>query len=812
MGSVRLHVRSALRILRHNPALSLLVIVTLGFGIGLNTALYSALDAVILRPPHYEDPERLVRIERVGADPTSIMPWTAETFEILADWSAPIMATAAYGTQKIALTGAGEPQQIEAEAVSPNYLDVLGVRPWVGAGFSGAAAHEVMLSQRLSGRIFGDTRDVLGRTLMVNGNPVSVVGVLPARFHGESGSADMLFPLGATPALTGRGDALAPFAMWLKLVGRVAPAVTTEGATARLAQLDAIRAANDEYPLAPPDGRLVAVSLADARLDPRIRSALFLASAAALVVLLIACMNVSSLLLARALQRNREIAIRKALGGSRTQLTAQLAAESIVLSLLGGVLAIVIALWTTDLLAALRPISTSPLWTQYSTTLDFASIRFDGVVLAVNFMIALAAGVLITLLPAVRADRTPLFDALRTADTGGQRGRQLRVRNAIVVAQIALAMTLLVSGGLLVRSLMLLHDTDVGFNPATVATMRFELPRSTYTTDAARHFYDELLQRTKNTPGVATAAIASSVPLTGITDGDLTLTCPATETTGTEQLDLNIVSPEFFNTLRVPLQSGRYLRADDAEGASIGIVINGAAAAHYWPNSNPIGQRACMRFPLSADLHVVGVVDDVQYGEVDAEIRPAVYIPSGAYSVRFAYLTFRTTAPPRDVMERVRQHVRELDPNLPVVESYTMQQRVTHATSRTRFGAAIISIFGIMAGLLATMGVYGVIAQTVTERRREIGIRIALGSARRDVLGSFLRRGLRLALLGLVAGAPLSLLAARALETQLYGIRALDPTTLFAVAALFTAVTLAAVALPAVRATRVDPLTSLREE
>ena len=556
------------------------------------------------------------------------------------------------------------------------------------------------------------------------------------------------------------------------------------------------------------------VALKEAKLDPAIRESFLILFVAVGLVLLIACVNIANLLLAKSVSRRKEIAIRLALGATRGRLVRQLLTESIFLAVFGGIIGLLIALWGIEFLTAFKPAADAQN-TSYIQMLDFSKATIDSQVLAFTLLLSIVTGMLFGLLPAIQASRPDVNDALKEG-VGAQSKKHPRLgyfspRNVLVVTEIALALVLLIGSGLMIKSFARLQAIRTGFDPSNVMTMRVELPK--YKQEAAVAFDEQLLARVASLPGVEAATVASSTPLSnnsartimkikGRDEGEM-------NTTG-----IHSIGPDYFKTLRIPLIRGRAFTETDREGAQRVAIINETAARKFWPDEDPIGKQLWVGVGWEENEfgEVVGVVSDVKYGKIEEMFEPQIYLPYLQPTEPASFVLVRTTNEPEQIVPALRQEIIALDKNAPIYDVMTMQQRSSEATSRTRFSALVLGIFATLALILSAVGIYGVMSYAVSGRTREIGIRMALGANRRNVLSLVMRDAIGLTIIGLVLGLAGAFAATRVLASQLYGVEATDATTFAVVALLLAAVALAASYIPARRATKVDPMIALRYE
>jgi putative ABC transport system permease protein len=804
-------VRYAVRTLSRQPGFAAVAVVTLALGIGANTAIFSVIDAALLRSLPYREPGRLVHLweskrsrdfEQREASYPDFLDWRAQGGEVFE-------GLAGYTPRPFTLADAGEATRARGAAVTANFFDLLGVNAAAGRTFVGGedgleAKRVAVISHGLWRRRFGGEPGAVGREVTLDGQAYTVVGVLPADFNfALLGDAEVWTPLAPTPDVAARR-----YMHWLKVVGRLKQDVTLEAAQAHLATV-ASRVERDD-PGAHAGVGLRAVPLQEEFVGP-VRPVLFVLLGAVGFVLLIACTNVANLLLARSAARQKEVAIRAALGASRWRVVRQLLTESVLLSLAGGAAGLVLALWGVDLLVALIPAA------QLSRMPYLQSLSLNRDVLLFACGLSLLTGVLFGLTPALSASRAELQGALKeggrsTVSRGGR-----RLRDVLVVAEVALALVLLVGAGLLMKSLVTMLRVDPGFDPRGLLTMRVALPPSRYGDDGkAARFYEEALRRVAAVPGVRGAALTSNLPLSG--DGGtgtpqvVGRQTPAAELT---EAHLRTVSANYFEVMGVPVVKGRAFDArDDAEAPPV-LLVNKTFAERVFPGEDPVGRRATFKFTSDTQFEIVGVVGDEKVLSLDARTTPVVYFHTRQGPDSSAALVVRTDAPdPLALAPAVRSELRALDPEVPVFAVQTLEQMVagSRAAFVRRYPAYLTGVFACVALLLALVGIYGVVSYSVAQRTHEIAVRVALGARTRDVLRLVLGHGLLLALGGIAVGAAGALALTRLISGLLFGVSAADPAVYGLVALLLAAVALVACLVPARRATKVDPMVALRYE
>ncbi len=817
METILQDLRYAARSLRRQPGLTAIAVFTLAVGIGANTAIYSVVDATLLRRLPFREPGRLMRVSL--ASPAALQPsmrddmiWSYPKYEFFRARQQSFEESAVYRAFSFNLTGTDEPEQLRGEQVGAAYFPVLGVEPQVGRTFrpeeDAAPGCDLVavLSHGLWERRFGADPGIAGKTIGLDRRAYTIVGVAPAGFQGLTGPTDVWIPAHAaagTDITEGQSHS------W-ECVARLRAGIDPGRARSEVEALGP-RISEAFPPRSGPAWGAKARTLAEARIDPAIRQSVLVLYAAVTFVLMIACVNVANLLLARGTSRQREIAVRQAVGANRLRLVRQLLTESVLLSSLGAAASLLLAGWGVHTLSAINPVAGSPFGRRVSglTVIGLRSIRLDSSALLFTIGIALLTGILFGLAPALQASRGDVWGALKSA-----RGRDgFGGRNGLVVIEVALATVLLIGAGLMIKSFGRLLATRSGVDPENVLTVRVSMPGTMSDAAAAVSFYSQLEARAAALPGVAAAGSSNCYALAGGCNGTI-ITFPGRPPVprGSEPpTGVHFVSPGYFRTMKIPLLRGRWFTGADGRDTPKVIVISQLAAQRFWPGEDPIGKRAAIGQGGFADgAEVIGIVGDVRYGQLDESPKPDVYI-SHLQSPRFSMMLFvRTAGNPALLSGAIQREVRALHRDLPAYDIKTMAERVHDSTARARFSATLLAVFAAIALILAAVGIYGVMSCLVTQRTHEIGIRIALGAASRDVLALVVGRGALLAAAGVALGVGAALAATKMLTALLYEVKSHDLETYATIAAVLVAVALLASYIPARRASAVDPSLALR--
>jgi predicted permease len=797
--------RYAARVLGRGRGFVAVSVLTLALGVGANTAIFSVVRGVLLRALPYANPERLVALHSViRGSPSAVSPAD------FVDWrvqSRSFSGVAAFFLSTTNLTGNGEPERLTQARVSANYFDLLGVRPARGRGFRPGedefgAPRVAILSDGLWRRRFGADPDIVGRTITLDDYPTTVVGVA---------APEVRLPAGVDLWLTTRFDAhdlaaSARGARWISVIGRLAPDATLSGASAEMA---AIAARLSRLDPRHNDGVTTQVLPLREDLVGDVRQPLLILFGAVGLVMLIACVNVASLSLGRTAARASELAVRAALGAGRGRIARQILTESLVLALGGGAAGVVFALLATrTIMAPAR--GDLPL---------VDAVRVDGFVLTFALVLTLVSGLLFGVAPAIQASHRAISDRLRSGARGTSLGSaSRRLREILVVTEVALAIALLAGAGLLLRSFMRLTSVDPGFRADHVGTFSLSLSPLRYPdADRQHQFATELLSRLTRLPDVAAAGISFSLPLTNSAFGFTFAVAGRPEASGPDEprAQARVATPDYFRAMGIPLLRGRGFTPGDTRATPPVMLISQEAARRYWPNEDPIGQRISTGWGQGNHRFggtIVGVVGDVRQFSLASAPVAEIYAPFAQWPLDEMSVVIRTTGSPPAVLATARDVVRDLDRALPVYDVHPMEDLVRASVAQRRFYATLLGAFATLALLLAAIGIYGVIAYSVQQRRRELGIRIALGATPPLVIGLVLREGVMLTLVGSLLGLFGASALTRLLRGQLFGVAATDPITFVAVPAILIGVALFACVVPARRALAVDPATAIRAE
>jgi len=797
----------AIRTLLKRPGFTAAAIMTLALGIGGSTAIFTVVDAALLRGLPYASPDHLYHLWE--SRPQQEFAQREFSYPDYQDYqqNQVLEGLAAYSGGGGIMTGRGEPERVFAPSASANFFSVLGVEPVIGRTFQPGedkpgAPRVVVLTYGMWQRRFGGDKGIIGESLTINGDPYTVIGVLPASFQFALRAADLWRPYQPT-----QNQLTARFMHGTNLIGRLKPGVSAGQAQSELSVI-ASRIEREHYDSHAGTG-LKFIPLQE-QVVGQVKPILLVLLAAVGFVLLIACANVASLLLTRSLARQKEVAIRAALGASRWRVIRQLLTESLLLSLVGGAAGLLIAYWGVSGLVAVLPDN------QLNSLPFLKTLHIDSSILGFSLGLSLLTGMIFGLAPALQSSRPDLNEVLKEGGRNTTGGAGHRLRSALVVTEIALAVVLLVGAGLMMKSLLRLLDANVGFNPQNLLTMTVVLPAGKYS-DASRQidFFDQLKEHVQSLPGVIGAGMVNILPLQGgnttrfNVEGD-PIPPPGQET----EANFRIVNESYFQTLGVPLVAGRMFDDRDKPDAPAVVIMGKSSADRIFAGRNPIGRRLVYSSGQTPPVLIVGVVGDVKIGGLDEALRPVLYYPFRQAAGAGTNLVVRTNGDPTALAATIRNEIRTLEPEVAIFNVNGMEQLIANspAAFMRRFPALLIGIFAGVALLLASVGIYGVVSYSVSQQTHYIGVRMALGAQASDILKMVLKQGLILALAGMAFGVVAALALMRLLRSLLFEVKTTDAGTFALVLGTLFVVALFACYIPARRATKVDPLVALRYE
>ena len=800
--------RHGARLLLRSPGFTLVAVAALAIGIGATTAIFSVIHTLLIEPLPYKDADRLAIVwehnlprdrKNNVVSPGNFIHWREmqRSFLDMAGISGSVGLSF-----KVTITGAGEPEEVPMQLVTASFFPMLGVNPVQGRPFTAEEdkpnSRVAVMSDRLWKRKFSGDTGLLNRTVTIGGHAYTVVGIMPPGFSYLDKTVDVWLPMGFN------AQARTPRGRWMNVAARLKPGVTFEQAQQDMTRVHA--ALTQMFPDFNTGWTARVVPLRE-ELTGKVRPALLILAAAVGFVLLIACANVANLLLSRATSRQRELAVRAALGAGRGRIVRQLLAESLVLAAAGGVGGLLLAWWALNLL---RAVVAEKLPIQ-----RLEAVGVDGWMLAFTLGASILSGVLFGIVPALTASGPALNDALRDGGRSGSTARGNRVRAAFVVTEIALALMLLVGAGLLIRSFMHVLNTNPGFESERTITMDVAVPGSRYPEATNRiEFFTRLLDRASALPGVHAAGAISFLPLAGMgaaTAYEVVGQPPPPK--GEDHVcDVRVATNGYFEALRIPLLRGRWFNENDANDVKNRVIINEAMARRHWPGEDPIGKRIKVYWNDTREDEIIGVVGDVRQTTLEEAPRATNYWPYARFPYNGMTLTIRTAGDPTSIVRSVVAIVRDQDPQLAVADIRTMEQVVSDSIAERRLTMTMLTVFAAAALILAAVGIYGLIAYSVTQRTQEIGIRMALGAQRAHVMRMVVGHALLLSAIGIALGAVGAAVLTRLMDRLLFDVRPSDPLTFVAVAGLLAIVAAAASYIPGRRAARVDPIVALRAE
>lgn len=806
-------IRYGLRSMRRAPGFTLVAVVTLGLGVGANTAIFSLVNAILLRQLPFKNPEQLVAVDSKRTDPGK-HPFTIPDFIDYRDQNQTLDEIAAFANWSASLTGSVEAERVQGMRISANAFQLLGVEALVGRALvpeddTPGRQNVVVLSHGLWQRRFGADPRIVGQTLLLNGNSYTIVGVLSSQFIFPIQEAELAVPLApdADPWRQSRTST-----NFLRAIARLKPGITHTQAEAELTSIAGRM--RQQYPVANVNKLGVTLTPLSDVVVGNYRPALWMLLGAVGFVLLIASINLASLTLARASTRHREMAIRTAHGATRWRLCRQMTTESLLLALSGGLCGLLLAWWGIHFLLALSPVGMPRL----------AEVGLDARVLVFSLAVSILAGSIFGILPALKASRVDLNEELKNGGRSGNDGAaRNRVRSFLVVAEIAISLVLLVCAGLLIKSFSRLQEVSPGFESENLLAVRLSLPKTRYANrDAVISFYDQLLPSLEGLPGVGAVGAVSALPLSGTRASiEFTIEGRASPPNEVWRSDYRIASTGYFRAMKIPLLGGREFGEQDNAHTTPVAIISETLARRFWPDGNPVGAR------LSIDdndqgprlVEVVGVVGDVKHLSLEDVPVPHIYLPlrqlhedGVVWMTNNQYWLIRSQVNPLNLASAVQREIRKVDPEVPASNIKTMDEYLSASVSPRRFNLWLLTVFAAAALVLATVGIYGVMSYMVAQRTREIGVRMALGAGRSDIFRMVIGHGMLLAAAGLAAGLLGALALSRLMSGLLYQVSTTDPATYILLTVFLLLVTLAACFLPARRATKVDPMIALRYE
>ena len=804
MGTLVQDVKYGVRMLLKNRGFTAVAVLTLALGIGANTAVFSVVNGVLLRPLPFPEPDRLVWMQSasLGASNWSGGPLSPPDFKDIREQNKSFDHLAAFIENPSTLAGAGEPERVSAAAVSADFFDLLGATPVIGRTFLAEDEQVVMpqvliLSYGLWQRRYGGDPGIVGKNMTVDGKSLTVVGVMPLGFKFPE-DAELWNPL----PFKAPGMSVRRF-HFLSVVGRLKKGVSLSQSQADITAI--CRTLERQYPASNTDYGTQVIPLEE-NLVGSLRPTFTVLLVAVGFVLLIACANVASLLLARATARQKEIAVRASLGAGTLRMVRQLLTESVLLALLGGGLGILLAIWGIDFLIRLNPADIPRL----------NEVNINGTVLGFTLGLSVLTGLIFGVAPAMKSARLDLTETLKEGGRGSSTGRgRHRLHSILVAAEVAVAFVLLIGAGLMLRSFQRLGKVDPGFDPSNVVTMQVPLPFGSKA-DAPKwaEFFRQLVDRVKNVPGVQSVGAISELPLSGqLNDTSFTIDGQAPPPNGQGYFAQQPrVTPDYFKAFGIPLMKGRFFTDQDGPNSAKVVIVSDSLARRYFPKEDPIGKHITIDFDEPFDCEIVGVVGSIRHYSLQSRLALEMYVPESQKPEAQLNVVVRSASAPSAIGAAVKKEVQTLNSDLPVYQIRTMEQVIASSVARPRLRTLLLAIFSSVALILAAAGIYGVMSYSVSQRTHEIGIRMALGARQNDVLKLVVGRGLLLALIGIGVGLGLAFGVTRFIASLLFGVRPTDPLTFSCIAGLLAGVALLASYIPARRATKVDPMVALRYE
>ena len=809
MDNLIQNLRYGLRMLRKQPGFTAVAVLALALGVGATTAIFSVVNGVLLRPLPYNDPDNLVMVWERNiprnratnvASPANFLDWRRQT-QTLDPMAALVQI-------QLNLTSLGDPVELDAHYVTVSFFDTLGVQPARGRGFTeedGRVGNDqvAILSHSLWQQRFGGSDEIVGQAITLNSRSFTVIGVMPPDFYFLNREIELWVPLALDPAT----DYRATSGRYLASIARLKPGVTRDQAQA---EMEGIAAQLEQTHVSFNAGWSVNLVPLHEQIVGDIRPIILILSGAVFFVLLIACVNVANLLLARAATRQKEMALRSALGAARKQIIGQLLTESVLLACFGGALGLLLAYWGLKLLVAVSPDNIPRL----------SEIAVDWRVLLFTIIVSFMTGMIFGLIPALQSSKPDLNAALKEGGRGAKAGGSSRIiLNLLVIAEVSMSLVLLIGAGLMIKSFLRLQSVSPGFRTENILTLRLQLPRLKYREEAQRTaFYKQLEERLRALPGVESVGAINFLQLAGQRSATSFVIAGRPEPPPGEKpvTDVRVVTPGYFNAMAIPLLKGRLLDERDTAKSPRVLLINETMARLYWPDEDPLGKRIVVSWSNPGEDEIVGVVGDIRDMGLNLEIKPTIYWPHERDAYAFMNIVLHTRTDPKGLALAAQNEVKAIDPEQPVAEIRTMEDVLSESISRQRFNTLLLVIFASVALVLAVVGIYGVIAYSVSQRTHEIGIRLALGARTLDILKMVIGQSMLLTGIGLVIGIAgavcLFLLISNLMSTLLFDVGTTDITTFLLVSVVLAMAAIVATVFPARRATKVDPMVALRYE